>query len=857
MTTDRIGVSVRPRPIRIAFLIDLNEASHAVLDEVFQYCFSIWSGRFSLIVPCLDNKPIGEFMPWLKAFDADLIYSYVDLPKADQFAFHEDLYPSVLQRHWQSKSDPNPRLTPQPEMQALGIQSLIPLAGAASFMDGSRGVTLATGMGRLANDRFLADSFGLVSPQLRNALRGPLSDYGSLLAAIPDDQCQPRKQHFFELESTTSDEASLLNQMALNARIKSVSRVSALMSQRLGFYEGSWGNSFNVVVGDTVRDRILYWNARLLMPIGRDWDDVDLMIPREKFEDAAFVTSLRDFLNRRNFIGGGQGPHKATLRSASIDDSDLTNLEQLMMSGNGWIAYNHEHIGDITSVRPKSEELGKSSLASAGSAFRPTNTWQEQSFYGDSIALGTPTPEHIRHIPTSIANESLGLWALDVDLDRSIDHSPFSNVKHKWRLPRRLRVIDAFRRPYRLDDHHGPIIYPRASVNGLLTLFTAIGRQTPTIRIPSDHQAIVHALCAGRAWPAFDRFGEDGTPPERLCALAERSPAGRYFWGVYQLFGDLKTAKSFLLHTFWRKQLKALGATDQRTEERQRRIETQLKKRIGVKSLDQLEDGKLATLANIVLQEADAERTTVRALRWDKLKVDFDGLVDSYLDRHPSPRSSPLEEAEERRDYTSSLKSFIQNLCSIGALHQGYEHICSECLHRSWTSIADLRAQITCEVCHDEEPAPVDKAWQFRLNGFLREALQRHGIGPLFWVLSQFQQHNSNSFWFDGPLNIFFDDESAHANKPNTDIDLTIIDNGVVRMCEVKQSERQFLDPEGLASTMLKLRPDIAMIAVMEAESPNLQSKFARFSKALEGSGIKAEMLTLDAERAFDDWPYF
>ncbi|MGX1741883.1 hypothetical protein ACWIEX_10020 [Bosea sp. NPDC055353] len=861
MNTDRINVSVRPRPIRIAFLIDISEDSHSILDEVFQYCFSIWSGRFSLIVPCIENKPVPEFMPWLRAFDADLIYSYVDLSKPDQFRFHEAFYPSVLQRHSISKGNSRPRLTPEPAMPPLQVKSLMPLAGAASFMDGSRGVTLATGMGGWWDDRFISDSFGLVSSQLRNALRGPLSEFGSLLAAVPDNEFQPREQYFSSPEKTVPDEVSLLYQMTRNHRIKSLSRISALMSQRLDFYMGRWGNSFNIVVGNTVSDRILYWNARSLMPIGRDWDDVDLMIPREKFEDTAFVTHLREFMNQRNYIGGGgQGPHKATLRSVSLRESELDKLAQLMMNGSGWIAYDHEHISDIRNVRPKDKELAQVRLASSGSAFRPTNAWQEQSFSGDVIALGAPAPEHVRHVPPSIANADLGLWALDVDIDRSIDHSRFSNRRHTWRLPRRLRVTGAFLGAYGLSDHNSPIIYPRASINGHLALFAAIGCQTPTIHLPSDHYAILHALRVGRAWPSFERFGEDGAPPERICARVERSPAGRYFWGVYQLFGDLKTARAFLLHAFWRKQLKELGATDQRTEERQRRVEIQLKKRIGIKAFDPTEGDKLATLANMVLQEADAVRSTVRSLRWDKIKLAFDEVVDAFISRNNLPIKeiqSEKEQAEERDGYASYLKSFVQDLCSLGVLHQGYEHTCRQCLHRSWTAIADLKTQITCEVCHSEEPAPVDRAWQFRLNGFLREALQRHGIGPLFWVLDKFQQSNSTSFWFDGPLNIFFNDDAALENRPNTDVDLTIIENGIVRMCEVKQSDRQFLDPEGLAQTMLKLRPDIAMIAVMEADSDSLKAKFARFSKILEGSGIKAEILTLDTDRDFSDSPYF
>ena len=76
-------------------------------------------------------------------------------------------------------------------------------------------------------------------------------------------------------------------------------------------------------------------------------------------------------------------------------------------------------------------------------------------------------------------------------------------------------------------------------------------------------------------------------------------------------------------------------------------------------------------------------------------------------------------------------------------------------------------------------------------------------------------------------------------------------------MCEVKQSERQFKDPAGLTRTLARLRPDVAMIAVMESDSPALQRKFSEFSAALAGTGIKPELLTLDVTNDISADPYF
>jgi hypothetical protein len=55
---------------------------------------------------------------------------------------------------------------------------------------------------------------------------------------------------------------------------------------------------------------------------------------------------------------------------------------------------------------------------------------------------------------------------------------------------------------------------------------------------------------------------------------------------------------------------------------------------------------------------------------------------------------------------------------------------------------------------------------------------------------------------------------------------------------------------------MLRLRPDIATLAVMEAETTKLKDLFKTFSQALNGSSIKPELITLKDDD-FDDSPSF
>ncbi|MDO9420495.1 MAG: hypothetical protein Q7T66_07525 [Herminiimonas sp.] len=845
----------RARPIRLAFFIDLTEASHPIIDAIFEYCYSIWGGRFSLIIPCENGAPIPEFLPWLKAFDPDVIYSYVEISEPKQQELHSTFYPSALQHHRFGNGDADHiNRIPNISISPLVVETILPIVGVGPF-GGIRDNRIIGAIGRMETDRFLGDSFGAPRPQLRNAMQNMLADYGSMLLVIGDDEAQPRQHHIRNNEITLPDSNSLLMQMAANRQIRGVAQLSAFSAPRLDLHSAHWGNSFNIVISDTVSDRVLYWNARSLMPAWRDGNDVDLCIPRANFNDQPFVASLREFLNRRNYVSGNNngGPHRVTLRSVSIQNEELQIIAEQMRQGQSWNTYNHENIRRVADCIPEQQALDRANFTNGQQGFHSPKLWVESFSIGNELRLTAKEPEHLRQIPPSLFNPAMGAWAIDLDIERNLDHSPYSNLSHRWRLPRRLRVTQAFLNHYQISQPHGEVVGPRVSAGGLLTLYTTANVDPPKINLPTDREAIVTGLQSGNDWMPFHRQ-DQGIPPQ-LCHQANRSSAGRHFWGVYQLFGGMNKARSFFLHEFWRKQLESYGATDQRTDIRKAKMQAELIRRIGRHQLDLANNEQLNTLSDIVLKESDAVRIRVRSLDWTTFEKDFKALTERYNIANPSHDPNHNQEEEDRWN-AQALRESVENLCELGVLHQGYEHKCRKCLHRSWISIADLKANIVCEVCHDVRPAPVSKAWQFRLNGFLREALQLHGVGPLFWVLSRYQKNNSNSFWFEGPLDIFFDQETATAGTPETDIDLTMIDNGLVRMCEVKQSERHF-DAAAVARTMKKLHPDIAVIAIMQANSPVLQRKFDQFSVALAGTGIKPELLTLDVQRDIKDSPYF
>src|SRR4051812_25187660 len=104
---------VRPRPLRIAFLVENGEHASLTLDGIFADCYSRWGGRFSLIAPCLGGRIVSQYWAWLEAFDPDIVYSYVPLSRADILEVHERLTPTEYHFH---------KLPEEPRLDVFGLK---------------------------------------------------------------------------------------------------------------------------------------------------------------------------------------------------------------------------------------------------------------------------------------------------------------------------------------------------------------------------------------------------------------------------------------------------------------------------------------------------------------------------------------------------------------------------------------------------------------------------------------------------------------------------------------------------------------------------------------------------------------
>jgi len=832
----------RARPIRVAYLVEDGEHANLTLDAIFAFSFGHWGGRFSLVVPCEARRPKETYENWLEKFDPDVIYSYVDLESDLIERIHETFYPSFLVRHqiYGRQKITARTLRPQLPIDPLAISTLIPLAAGPVRFEPAQPTRVVDTMGSADDDQFIQDSFGSWLHSVGSSFPAFLREFGHILAVVRDGELQPLRAYIRPPDETVNSTVALLQAMC-EGRTSTVSSLSAMSVPRLEISDSNWSQGFNIVVGDSFAERIIYWNGRSHFPKWRDASCVDLRIPSALLNDADFLLNLGQFLTRRNSVSQVSGPPHVIIRSSTVPNDQLEKLANVVR---GLQIVRIQRFNSVDACVPTTEQLKHSTFVGMEGPFRKASSlWSETPFEGNEIRISPPAPEHMRFVPISLQSPYQGTWAVDLQIEREVNYSQLYDVQESWNLPRRLRLTSSFVNGYEIQSSRGQFMRPRVSAGGFLTLFANSGSKFPVVHQPTDQDAFVRALESGRDWNPF-RGGPGEQRTRQLCQGVSRSENGRYFWGVLQMFPNLNEANGFLLHQFWRQQFDRLGAYSTVSDARLGIVERTLKKRFGHNIINLRDHDELYRVTKIVLQEAEQYRTTVPYMSWIELEEAFKEFQDQYW--RENPPAGDIDEGEWRLRELKSFDQEVRALCQIGVLHQGFEHKCMKCLHRSWVAIDHVKREISCDVCGTAEAAPISRPWEIRLNEFVREALRKHGILPVFWALSKLRTLRGESFFFEGPLDIFIHQPRWEASGPDTDLDLIVVSDGRVSMCEVKQSARQLRKARNFSDTIRLLRPDVGIIAVMEPASPEIHQMFNRFTEELRGADIEAVLLTFE-----------
>jgi hypothetical protein len=377
-----------------------------------------------------------------------------------------------------------------------------------------------------------------------------------------------------------TDEKHILEELGKPRSILPLSVASDLFAPYLATDNGEWSRSLTLVVGDSIDDRLLFWNQH------HRHEDIGLSaitglrLPATRWSDPDFLALIKAVILRRG-KPDSDGRRSVTVRSCSVPQSELEKFASDMQAGDFRLAvhavHHDNHAACVPAFEPDRRPAYRYNLS-----FPELRSRESLDFRGSQAYVPNAVPWHMREaLPP--ANLRAGVWMIDLNIDRSDDHCPIVNVRHPWILPRRLRLDRSFKIdwPDQSPQNDGERVL-RVDGFGHLSLPTSQDRRAVPISIPEDIDAFRHALCARSEWLPFARARADSPQGRPRYAYAEPSDKARYCLAVLRHFDGLPDAFRVLMHQFWRDVLTELGAVPvEKNSALRRELVTTLRKRLG------------------------------------------------------------------------------------------------------------------------------------------------------------------------------------------------------------------------------------------------------------------------------------
>ena len=611
-----------------------------------------------------------------------------------------------------------------------------------------------------------------------------------------------------------------------------------------------WSNSFNLVVGDTLEDRILFWNARLLIPTWLDGDLCCLRVTMDQLEDPEFLAILSELLNHRNRVNYGSGdPSRLTIRSVSLGSAGVEKAVGLVSSTKLWGSVTSEAVAGLDAVVPPADALQTARQTSrfSGELF-PRRDWVGFTWSPPAARPPAVAPDHLEDAPPRQAFTS-GSWCSDFTFQYD-GPGPFLGSDNYWMLSRRWRMAGAFKMTFAGQSPLGPPPAARRSRGGNLSTFVSSGRPIETMKVPTAYEAFRHALVVDGAWAKPDAEHGKIQPANKVVWMAQSNEA-RYLTGVLGMAGGLQRAGQFLLHPFLREMFAKLGGSPKLSAEIMQPTIDRIRKLAPKQaSFDLRSEREREALAEMIVKAAQTLKSPASFVSYDDLKSRWNAYRQEYWAANPERNKGDASTDWDRME-EGSLDTCLVELRRGQMMFQGHQWTCRKCHHRNWLDLGSLAPELSREVCKRTTQAPVDIRWLFRPNEFLIESLRDHSVLSLIWVLSALRSRARRSLIFAEPTWFGF---SSKSDEPDAEADLLALVDGRALFCEVKSSWRglRTVDIENFVELSRRLRSNVALLAVMETGTGPVDA-LATARAQLTSEGIEFELLTPNEFMVNDD----
>ncbi len=289
------SASIRSRPVRVAYLLADGDHVHLKLDAIFAASMAAWGGRYSLICPCENGYPRESYLPWMKSFDPDIIYSFIDISDENLKKLRENFGPAYLVRHSENfKGEPTGHdfrvQWPIAPLTSLSTTLQYARAYPASAPQPVRVIDYLPGQ---QHDRFIDDNFGTFYGSYgRWPIPEHLADAVKPLAVASPAVLNSRGLQRYAGD-TVDDTAALLRYMAAHGNAYGLAQLSADAAPRIDVRE-AFDDAFTLVVGSTFADRVAYWNFRSRDPVFLGREVTTLIVDPARLDDEAFFAAFAE-----------------------------------------------------------------------------------------------------------------------------------------------------------------------------------------------------------------------------------------------------------------------------------------------------------------------------------------------------------------------------------------------------------------------------------------------------------------------------------------------------------------------------------------------------------------------------------
>jgi hypothetical protein len=770
-------VSLRSRPVRTAFLVDIrSESAEAEIDECIRFSSGLWGGRRNPIIPTAAGEVLEPWWKILKASDPDVVVAFHALNDALLARLNRIVAPGriieVAESERYSRGSA-PSLMSPTTTRALGVTDI------PRYMHAARRVFLPArffyihGWSGAPRNHFIYRTLGVIRDE-----SGSL--FFNIFWDIPHE----------EIDADRISTVDLLDRLCSHDRSVTPLELSIEYSQSTFHQALTPQDPFDhiqIVIGDGLLDAIHYWNRGINAFGGIDIGPRTIWLSESDVNDAAVTEAICRWLEKRSL----PGPKKfASVFSTTVGEGALRHYSEVLQNR--------------LSIPVMPTRLDEASGLEVGQPVLPRWGLQKSAILllpHSGVTINAEPPEFL-----ATGNRDVG-WMVDVELEGL--HPGDASISTTSSLPQRIGVGRA------LFEGREKTLSARVTNLGLPSSFIFAS----SFIAPAIHLRLPSALdlfSAAIDWNQSNTKLTHSRRPVRFGPLRV-SEKGRYLAGLIRLFGDIRNAAQYFEDPFWSEfSTRLAGDPEQRRQQTEHRLLTYLREESGREgSREVATDERLGTLARglsgrVALPEEMEGSITMAGLR-----------------------SIAGQTGRKAREVVAELGTYLAR----GVVMQGSQVLCGSCGSATWYSVDELATEVRCRGCWTGVQLGPGPKWSFRLNALVREGMRRHGLVPVIKVLGGLFRSGGDELGLLPCLDV----REAGSNEVFTDLDIATIVGGEVILGEVKESPEGYRssDLEKIAAIATEFLPDRVTLWSGPGEWPeSMKEPLRLFEGTLRAMGV-------------------